>query len=64
MTTMSDSRATPALFTRKATGLVREARTADALFYNVMWASVALAFAFYWPLDGFGTRARTLGSRS
>ncbi len=43
----------PALFTRKATGLVREARTVDALFYNVMWASVALAFAFYWLLYGF-----------
>jgi APA family basic amino acid/polyamine antiporter len=53
MTTTSDSRATPGLFTRKATGLVREARTADALFYNVMWASVALAFAFYWLLYGF-----------
>jgi amino acid transporter len=38
----------PALFTRKATGLVREGKTRDALFYNVMWASVALTFAFYW----------------
>ncbi len=36
------------LFTRKATGLVREGRTSDALFYNVMWSSVALTFAFYW----------------
>jgi basic amino acid/polyamine antiporter, APA family len=36
------------LFTRKATGLVREGKTRDALFYNVMWASVALTFAFYW----------------
>ena len=53
MTTMSDSPATPALFTRKATGLVRQARTVDALFYNVMWASVALAFAFYWLFYGF-----------
>jgi amino acid transporter len=44
--------ATPGLFTRRATGLVREARTADALFYNVMWASVALAFAFAWLLYG------------
>lgn len=43
----------PGLFTRKATGLVREARTTDALFYNVMWASVALAFAFAWLLYGF-----------
>ena len=44
---------TPALFTRKATGLVREARGTDALFYNVMWASVALSFAFFWLLYGF-----------
>ena len=43
----------PGLFTRKATGLVREARTTDALFYNVMWASVALAFSFAWLLYGF-----------
>lgn len=40
----------PTLFTRKATGLVREGKTRDALFYNVMWSSVALAFAFYWLL--------------
>ena len=45
--------AAPGLFTRKATGLVREARTSDALLYNVMWASVALAFAFAWLLYGF-----------
>ena len=45
--------AAPGLFTRKATGLVREARTTDALFYNVMWASVALAFSFAWLLYGF-----------
>jgi basic amino acid/polyamine antiporter, APA family len=38
----------PTLFTRKATGLVREGRTRDALFYNVMWSSVALTFAIYW----------------
>jgi amino acid transporter len=43
----------PALFTRKATGLVREGRTRDALFYNVMWSSVALTFAFYWLFIGF-----------
>jgi basic amino acid/polyamine antiporter, APA family len=43
----------PGLFTRKATGLVREGRTADALFYNVMWSSVALTFAFFWLLYGF-----------
>ena len=38
----------PGMFTRQATGLVRESRTSDALFYNVMWSSVALTFAFYW----------------
>jgi len=53
MTTVSAPGSSPGLFTRKATGLVREARTTDALFYNVMWASVALAFAFYWLLYGF-----------
>lgn len=53
MTDTSATGAAPGLFTRKATGLVREARTTDALFYNVMWASVALAFAFYWLLYGF-----------
>lgn len=42
----------PALFTRKATGLVREGRTRDALFYNVMWSSVALTFAFFWLFNG------------
>jgi APA family basic amino acid/polyamine antiporter len=43
----------PELFTRKATGLVREGRTVDALFYNVMWSSVALTFAFFWLLYSF-----------
>ena len=43
----------PALFTRKATGLVRQGRTRDALFYNVMWSSVALTFAFFWLLYPF-----------
>jgi basic amino acid/polyamine antiporter, APA family len=43
----------PTLFTRKATGLVREGRTVDALFYNVMWSSVALTFAFFWLLYSF-----------
>jgi amino acid transporter len=52
MTTTSAAQPSPGLFTRKATGLVREARATDALFYNVMWASVALAFAFYWLLYG------------
>lgn len=46
-------RAAPEVFTRKATGLVREGRTADALFYNVMWSSVALTFAFFWLLYSF-----------
>lgn len=45
--------ASPELFTRKATGLVREGRTSDALFYNVMWSSVALTFAFFWLLYSF-----------
>jgi APA family basic amino acid/polyamine antiporter len=52
MSTTSDPQPAPALFTRKATGLVREARATDALFYNVMWASVALAFSFYWLFYG------------
>ncbi|MDQ2623088.1 MAG: amino acid permease [Actinomycetota bacterium] len=43
----------PALFTRKATGLVREAKTRDALFYNLLWSSVALTFAFYWLFFAF-----------
>ncbi|HTU15766.1 MAG TPA: amino acid permease [Solirubrobacterales bacterium] len=42
-----------ALFTRKATGLVREAKTRDALFYNLLWSSVALTFAFYWLFFAF-----------
>jgi basic amino acid/polyamine antiporter, APA family len=32
---------------------VREGRTVDALFYNVMWSSVALTFAFFWLLYAF-----------
>jgi APA family basic amino acid/polyamine antiporter len=48
-TTVGQSTERPStLFTRKATGLVREGKTRDALFYNVMWSSVALTFAFYW----------------
>lgn len=43
----------PGLFTRKATGLVREAKTRDALFYNLLWSSVALTFAFYWLFFAF-----------
>jgi amino acid transporter len=45
--------ARPGQFTRKATGLVREGRTRDALFYNVMWSSVGLTFAFYWLFYAF-----------
>jgi amino acid transporter len=52
-TETASASAAPGLFTRKATGLVREARTTDALFYNVMWASVALSFAFFWLLYPF-----------
>jgi basic amino acid/polyamine antiporter, APA family len=47
------ARSAPQVFTRKATGLVREGRTVDALFYNVMWSSVALTFAFFWLLYSF-----------
>ncbi len=50
--TASASVEAPALFTRKATGLVREGRTRDAIFFNIMWSSVALTFAFYWLLIG------------
>lgn len=52
-TTTGDLTGAPRLFTRKATGLVREGKTRDALFYNVMWSSVALTFAFYWLFIGF-----------
>ncbi len=53
---------TPTLFTRKATGLVREGRTSDALFYNIMWSSVALTFAFYWLLlDSYSGSSAILG---
>jgi amino acid transporter len=45
--------AAPGLFTRKATGLVREGRTRDALFYNLLWSSVGLTFAFYWLFSAF-----------
>lgn len=43
----------PKLFTRRATGLVREAKTRDALFYNLLWSSVGLTFAFYWLFYAF-----------
>jgi APA family basic amino acid/polyamine antiporter len=45
--------AAPGLFTRKATGLVREGRTRDALFYNLLWSSVGLTFAFWWLFAAF-----------
>ncbi len=51
--TTGGSGASPGLFTRKATGLVREAKTRDALFYNLLWSSVALTFAFYWLFFAF-----------
>lgn len=38
------------LFTRQATGLVREGKTRDALFFNVMYSSVLLTVAFYFLL--------------
>jgi amino acid transporter len=40
----------PALFTRQATGLVREGKTRDALFFNIMYSSVLLTVAFYFLL--------------
>lgn len=43
----------PGLFTRRATGLVREGRTRDALFYNLLWSSVGLTFAFFWLFAAF-----------
>lgn len=51
MTTV-DSTAVGA-FTRNATGIVREAKTRDAFYYNVMWSSVLLVFAFFWILYPF-----------
>ncbi len=51
--TSQPSAPAPGLFTRKATGLVREGRTRDALFYNLLWSSVALTFAFYWLFAAF-----------
>lgn len=41
------------VFVRNATGIVRQARTTDAFFYNVMWSSVTLTFAFFWILYPF-----------
>jgi basic amino acid/polyamine antiporter, APA family len=58
----SDAGAQPApgLFTRKATGLVREGRTRDALFYNLLWSSVGLTFAFFWLFAAFYPGANAL----
>jgi amino acid transporter len=50
----------PGLFTRKATGLVREGRTRDALFYNLLWSSVGLTFAFFWLFSAFYPGANAL----
>jgi basic amino acid/polyamine antiporter, APA family len=50
----------PGLFTRKATGLVREGRTRDALFYNLLWSSVGLTFAFFWLFAAFYPGANAL----
>ncbi|MBB4663303.1 APC family permease [Conexibacter arvalis] len=57
---MSSSTASPGLFTRRATGLVREGRTRDALFYNLLWSSVGLTFAFFWLFAGFYPGASAL----
>ncbi len=53
---------TPGLFTRRATGLVREGRTRDALFYNLLWSSVGLTFAFFWLFAAFYPGANALVS--
>jgi len=50
----------PGLFTRRATGLVREGRTRDALYYNLLWSSVGLTFAFFWLFAGFYPGANAL----
>jgi amino acid transporter len=63
-TTTGEPTGTPApgLFTRKATGLVREGRTRDALFYNLLWSSVGLTFAFYWLFAAFYPGASAFGA--
>lgn len=40
----------PKLFARQATGLVREGKARDALFFNIMYSSVLLSVAFYFLL--------------
>ncbi|MDQ3859413.1 MAG: APC family permease [Actinomycetota bacterium] len=41
------------VFARRATGILAEAKTTDAFYYNVMWSSVALTFTFFWILYPF-----------
>jgi basic amino acid/polyamine antiporter, APA family len=43
----------PLAFVRQATGVVREGRTRDAFFYNVMWCGTTLTFTFFWILLPF-----------
>jgi basic amino acid/polyamine antiporter, APA family len=45
--------AAPQAFARQATGIVRQGRTRDAFFYNVMWCGTALTFTFFWLLLPF-----------
>jgi APA family basic amino acid/polyamine antiporter len=49
----SEAGAPAQAFTRRATGVLREAKTRDAFYYNVMWSSVLLTFAFFWILYPF-----------
>jgi APA family basic amino acid/polyamine antiporter len=58
--TVTGGQPSPGLFTRKATGLVREGRTRDALFYNLLWSSVGLTFAFFWLFAAFYPGANAL----
>lgn len=60
MTGTESASTAPGLFTRRATGLVREGRTRDALFYNLLWSSVGLTFAFFWLFAGFYPGANAL----
>src|SRR6266851_2319691 len=50
---MTETAAPAQAFTRRATGVLREAKTSDAFYYNVMWSSVLLTFAFFWILYPF-----------
>ncbi len=49
-TSSTDVGQSPSLFVRQATGLVREGKTRDAFFYNVMWSGGALTLAFFYLL--------------